>query len=147
MFDRKVPRFDANYVNIENVNSVDIGEFAIWMNDWLLGVRIPKPSANVATSTIMPQIHELLADIPNRSSLCTELYAVVTGHMAALKVAKSQKKLLDEEVYKRVETDLAVATARQDMLYRCWQQQELMFKSCSRLVGVEDNEYRGSGGH
>jgi hypothetical protein len=140
------PKFPDNYVTVENINTVDIEELGVWVADWLLGVRIPRPSANVATSTIMPEINSMLADIPNRASLCTELYACVVGHVASLKVQKSHKKLLDEDVYKAIETDLMVATAKQDILYRTWQQLEVSFKGCSRMVGVADNEIRGAGG-
>lgn len=127
-------------INIENVDSADIEDFGIWVAKHLGGVRIPRPGPNLAASAIMPQIADLLAEIPNRLALATELYAKICAIQARL---KEQKSGLDKgEMRTVVETQLMFITAKIDILYRKIQTLQSLYEAASRMITVIESSSR-----
>lgn len=123
----KLEPIDPNAINVMNIIDADPMLVAKWSAQHLLGISIPEPGPNRSISTIAPDIQTLLAVLPNRQGLATELYGVVTASLANQRVAKKFQKTSD------VESAITILTALQDILYRCIQTLQSQIDSCKAL--------------
>ena len=132
-------------ITIENIMDADLLEFADWLDNNVLGIRLPQPGPNTAASTVMPEVRSLLAVIPNRISFATELYAIVTAKMAAYKV--DQRRLGNNKTTAKDDDNTARMMCMQDLLYRSIQTLQTQYESASRMITVMDseNKMRGHG--
>lgn len=130
-------------VTIENVSSVDLVEFATWVNRNIMSIRIPVPGPNHALSSVIQSVIPLYADIPNRMGIATELYGMVSAEIANM---KRDKAGLDGDMKKEMEKALVDVNARQDILYRCIQTLSAQYEGASRLMTASEQQSRLLGG-
>lgn len=124
-------------ITVLNVHQADPMDLALWCNTNILSIRIPQPGPNTPVSTIIPEITRLLAEIPNRMGLATELYGVVVGHQARLKVAKkTTSEAIDK---KQLEGETSLINASFDILYRAIQTLQTQYEAASRMITVMDS--------
>ncbi len=133
-----------NDVNILNVREVDILKAADWIDEHLLGVRIPEPGPNTAASTLYPEIRRLIALIPNRLSFGTELYTQVVAAEASYK--ESFRKVHGKGVNAASDDNVARLACLKDILYRAIQVLQTQYEAASRMITIIDAENRMSGG-
>ena len=119
---------DPNAVTVLNITTLDPVNVAQWAGRNILGLRLPEPGPNVAVSTITPRITELLAQIPNRMALASELHGIVSAALANQRVAKRFSKDTDTE------NAITTLTALQEILYRAIQTLQTLYDGASRML-------------
>jgi hypothetical protein len=130
-------------VTIENVDTIELQDFAVWVNRNIMGVKIPQPGPNLALSSCVPLIIPLYADIPNRMALATELYSMVAATVAGQKKDKANPE--NAAFKKDIEANLVDTNARLDILYRCIQTLAAQYEGASRLLTAAEAQTRMDG--
>ena len=132
-----------NDVNILNIKEVDLLRAADWIDEHLLGVRIPEPGPNTAAAVVYPEIRRLIALLPNRLSFGTELYTQVVAAEAAHK--EMVRKVHGKGVTAATDETVARLACLKDILYRAIQVLQTQYEAASRMITIIDAENRMSG--
>jgi hypothetical protein len=133
----------VNDVNILNIKEADILKTADWIDEHLLGVRIPEPGPNTAAAVVYPEIRRLIALIPNRLSFGTELYSQVVAAEASYK--EMVRKVHGKGVTAASDDTVAQLACKKDILYRAIQVLQTQYEAASRMITIIDAENRMSG--
>jgi hypothetical protein len=127
---------DPQGITVLNILNEDPIAVAQWASIHIIGVRVPEPGPNTAVTTLMSEIQTLLAKIPNRMGLATELYGIVVAAKANQQAAKRFEKNID------VENAITTMTAIETVLYRCIQTLQTIYDGTSRLITVGEQQSR-----
>lgn len=127
---------DPNAINVLNILQADPVSVAQWASIHIIGIRVPEPGPNTAVSTLMAEIQTLLAKVPNRMGLATELYGIVVAAKSNYQTAKRLEKNVETE------NMITTLTAIETVLYRSIQTLQTIYDGNSRLITVGDQQTR-----
>jgi hypothetical protein len=115
-------------VTVLNILQTQPSDLSLWINEHIMGIRLPVPGANY-TVNIQQDIAPMLAVISNRIAFATELHGIIVGAKPGW---TNEKKNGGDKV--KAEAILATLSANEENLYRAIQSLTTMYEAASRMA-------------